>query len=292
MRKMLVNNYIKEIIPLIQKVTEDDELVIRGKLMQELQRTGSNVSDIFYKMGFTPYVINENQELIYKSDAFIYELAIYNISEIKSQIQNHLLNFLEDKRDRKILLYGDGIGMDSLFLLTHGFNVTYYDYQGSTYEFAKNLWNKFNVNPSVIFAPNDISDKFDIIIAFDVLEHVPDPDSTIRDFGSILNDEGFVVLTAPFDAFSYYLPTHLYSNYEKFHGRLSYYFRKFQMYITDYTMDNLLVYVFQKGKKHSSSRINKLLLYEFLKNIKKKVRKVRVSQDVPKESRILTLFNS
>lgn len=288
---MKLQNFLNQVIPLINRVTGESEEIIKNRLCKELQRTGSNVTEVFYENGLIPYVMNKNQEIIYKSDAFIYELLVYNISEVKSKIQNHLLNFLKDKNNLKILMYGDGIGLDSLLLIKNGYDITYYDYEGKTYEFAKKIWQHFEVSPKVCFAPTTLELKYDIIVAFDVLEHVENPEETIKEFNRILNPNGFVILTAPFDALSYYLPTHLYSNYENFHGRLSTFFKKENMYLNENTMDNLLVYIFQKNVKKKSKQVYKLLFKEILKRIKKRFFKIKLSNSKQTISPILNIFN-
>ncbi|MFA6608785.1 MAG: class I SAM-dependent methyltransferase [Candidatus Paceibacterota bacterium] len=101
------------------------------------------------------------------------------------------------KRGAKILEVGSGLGY-----LTYAFNKSGYDCQGLDYSdtatnFANNFFGK-NFTQGTIddFSMNN-KDKYDVVIATEVIEHVVNPGAFIENCLKVLKSGGILILTTP-----------------------------------------------------------------------------------------------
>jgi ubiquinone/menaquinone biosynthesis C-methylase UbiE len=58
--------------------------------------------------------------------------------------------------------------------------------------------------------------SFDAVLCSEVLEHVPDPVSAIKEFSRILKPEGILLLTAPFCSLTHFAPYHFASGLNRY----------------------------------------------------------------------------
>jgi ubiquinone/menaquinone biosynthesis C-methylase UbiE len=98
---------------------------------------------------------------------------------------------------KKILDFGSGCGQNAIILAEAGYDVCMADYEGYTSAFAKFRTKKRGLNIRFYDIEKIIDDRFDIILVFDVLEHVPDGEfeETIELLRGLKADGG-VILTA------------------------------------------------------------------------------------------------
>jgi ubiquinone/menaquinone biosynthesis C-methylase UbiE len=64
----------------------------------------------------------------------------------------------------------------------------------------------------------DIQEKdnsFDAILCTEVLEHIPYPNETIKEFSRLLNQDGVLIITAPFASLPHMTPHYYYSGFYK-----------------------------------------------------------------------------
>ena len=80
--------------------------------------------------------------------------------------------------------------------------------------------------------------EFDVVISFEVLEHLVDPISAIRDFAKLLRIGGIALVTEAFGGVHDYLPTHLRSN-RRFSGRTAFLHLKHDLKLSWYSRDPL-----------------------------------------------------
>lgn len=102
-------------------------------------------------------------------------------------------------QDKKILEIGSGLGALAKLLLDRGCR----DYQGLEMDkeivnFTKQTIGDYFQNSSLQDFAACSTEKFDLILAFEVLEHLDDPLSAIAQIKSLLNANGVFVGTSPF----------------------------------------------------------------------------------------------
>ncbi len=118
---------------------------------------------------------------------------------------------------KKILDYGSGCGQNAIMLAEAGYDVTMADYEGYTFDFAKFRAKKRGLNIKYYDIEKPINNKFDIILAFDVLEHIPDNQfkDTIDRLKSLKNENGKILTTVSFGNQNGAHPMHYESSPEK-----------------------------------------------------------------------------
>ena len=121
---------------------------------------------------------NERVAAFYKQTTnYIYELGEWHLFVAnKRESDLALVEDMRRKRPKNILDFGGGVGLMALPLARAGFDVTLADLEGTSLDFATfrakrhavplKIW-KSDVEP----APPDA--KYDVILALDVLEHLP-----------------------------------------------------------------------------------------------------------------------
>lgn len=95
----------------------------------------------------------------------------------------------------KVLDFGGGIGTNSIELAKQGNDVYYYDLPSKTQEFAKYLAARSDVKVTFLTKEEMLSMKFDVILATDVLEHIKEPMSVVKELQSLLNIGGLFLTT-------------------------------------------------------------------------------------------------
>ncbi len=213
------NNYI---VNLIAEITNQSVKSVRQNLYQEQICLGSRQMHDFLSRGLTPHIWSNGLNEFYETtDAFLYELVVWNRNKIKLQMRDWIGKYLSREGSFfKILCLGDGLGIDTLYLAQAGHQLTYYDVPGYTETFARLLFEN-SVFPIRILNNTEAIPKatYDVVLCLDVLEHLPNPPSLITDIASYLRPGGRAIIHAPFYNLSKGCMTHLKSN-QKYSGRL------------------------------------------------------------------------
>jgi SAM-dependent methyltransferase len=168
------------------------------------------------------------------------------MEKIKERIDNYMNLNLKNKSKLNILMFGDGVGSDTIYLYSFykdKANFYYFDVPGSkTFDFAQKRFKKYNVDVRIITDYNKIPKNFfDVIVSIEVLEHLPDPVKAIKDISEFLRVGGIVLVTESFGAVQFNLPTHLKSNL-KFEGKTPFLFLKFNLLLTYFNQDSFLLF--------------------------------------------------
>lgn len=203
--------------------------------------------------GVTPHQYDDKMEQLYKEGhGLIIETMVFWASQerqlwIQQAIERIRLYAQKNARaldDLTILMLGDGTGNDSLELVNNGFKINYFDIPGSkTYEFATKRFAHYDLigdRVDIIYDYNScITSQYDVVLSFEVLEHLTDPIVAIRDINSMLKTSGIAIITEAFSAVFDVFPTHLKSNL-KFANQTPFLFLEKKMLMTWYSQKTFL----------------------------------------------------
>ena len=224
------------LIPLIADVTQAGQADVTERLRREHLHHPWSVAEAFYAQGLEPYVWSQGLLDFYaETDSFIYGIVVWNRSQIKCAMRQWMLDFLHRCQlpRGRILLCGDGIGIDSFFFAQAGYDTVFYEVSHYGQQIARRLFDDYHINVQItdtleLFEP----ESFDAVLSLDVLEHVPSPPEMVRELSRLLRPGGFFIVSAPFYAVHPQWPTHLKSN-RKYSGRTAWISQAGQMKLID-----------------------------------------------------------
>ncbi len=211
------------LIASVADVTGADPAVVRARLRKEHLWNPCAVPEAFFAKNLTPYVYNQEMIRFYEeTDSFIYGIIAWNRTSTKCRMREWILDCLHRNglKSGKILLCGDGIGVDSFFFAKNGFQVTSFEVSRLGVDFAEKMFTKFGVDVTISGSLEALEEgTFDAILCLDVLEHLPDPVASVAQSSKLLRPGGFFISSSPFFLVGKQWPTHLNSN-RKFSGRV------------------------------------------------------------------------
>lgn len=215
---------------LISDVTGTTASQAAGRLREEFTSPGSTVANAFRQRGLQPYLAGPGMDRFYaETDAFLYETAVWNRNLAKRRMRGWIIRHLcgyagmSQRPSLDVLVLGDGMGFDSAGIASAGHHVTYMELPGLQIEFARRVFELAGKSIQIVTDPALLQGrKFDVVVALDVLEHVPDPPAFVRMMTEHLRPGGRLISHAPFYMIHPAYPTHLASN-RRFSGSLTLY---------------------------------------------------------------------
>ena len=218
-----------EMAGLISEITGTPIRRVNRRLEKERREAGANVKADFAKAiksnGGERYVYNAAMERFYETtDAFLYELAIWNLNRFKQQMGGWSCDWItKHLGPSNVLSIGDGMGFECLRIARAGHDVTYFEVPGYCAQFAQKLFEKSRADITQLTDPASIPQgQFDALICLDVLEHVPDPPAFVKMLMANLKPGGIFIVHAPYYMIHPNYPTHVHAS-RKFSGDLSLY---------------------------------------------------------------------
>lgn len=167
-------------------------------------RMGSNRVGRLWKCE-KPETEEERNRFYARTDAHIHEGANWHTDHPQPLRRWNIAQ----KCKGRVLVYGCGIGTEGLFALYNPNveTVIFYDIPDSLIiNFVLRRFANHQSTPercafwTVTDAPfNNANDGYDTIICMDVLEHLPDPQAMLNEFGNNLNPDGLLMVDAPFE---------------------------------------------------------------------------------------------
>jgi SAM-dependent methyltransferase len=224
-----MSNDIPEFDELVDEITELtglDRGVVARKVWADALNQTSNVCADARRVGLQPHVYSEQMEAFYRdTDGFIFETMIEccrgGKRAVLADAERRIQNYLQTRNvpRAEVLMFGDGTGSDTSYFhnaFGGALSLSSFDVPGSkTFDFAVRRFKKHRVPVEVITDYSQIpAAKFDIIVSFEVLEHLSDPQQAIHDMARFLKDDGIALITESFEAVIPPYPTHLLSNFQ------------------------------------------------------------------------------
>ena len=139
-------------------------------------------------------------EFYNRSDTELFELIEWHATDPIHYRTLVVRDYALARSGRAYLDYGSGIGNDALVFAAAGFQVTLADISECLLAFA--AWRcrqrGYVVNTVDLKTSAPPANTFDVVVCFDVLEHIPDPLRIVRTLRSAMRDAGVLVFHAPF----------------------------------------------------------------------------------------------
>jgi SAM-dependent methyltransferase len=132
-----------------------------------LQRYAQEVEEEYRRLG--------DEERFYRtSEAYLYDLTAFAMSGTKLPYLRDLTRFVP--RGGRVLDYGCGIGSDGLLLLEAGYQVAFADFDNPSTRYLRWRLERRGLRAPIYDLDRDrLPAEHDLVYAFDVIEHVPDP---------------------------------------------------------------------------------------------------------------------
>lgn len=211
------------LISTISEITGQNPDCVRQRLRNEHFSLPHEVPREFFFKKLTPYVYDERMVRFYEeTDSFLYEIIGWNRLRMKCVIREWILARLQKwgVATGRILLCGDGIGVDSFYFAQNGYDVTSFEVSCYGVAFAKKMFAGQPFHVSIADSLESLTPgTFDAVLCLDVLEHLPDPLQAVQQLASLLRPGGFFFASSPFYLVAKAWPTHLRSN-RKFAGKV------------------------------------------------------------------------
>jgi SAM-dependent methyltransferase len=134
----------------------------------ELEREFADIDDeaVFYR----------------RSRAYLYNLTVFAMSPTKLPYLRGLTRQIEP--GARVLDYGCGIGSDGLMLLEAGYRVEFADFDNPSAEYLRWRLAERGLEAPIHDLDSHVPGGYDAAYSFDVIEHVPDPESFLGELES------------------------------------------------------------------------------------------------------------
>jgi len=173
------------------------------------------VSSLINDWNSKPRDTRDSVEEFYSSTrAYLYDLTRWH-SSLRYPYPMVTGNFARKNGFDHILEFGCGIGTDGLYLLEQGFKVSFYDFRNACTEYLSWRLKQRGFSANIYYAGEDELPENDLTLAVDVIEHLVDPENTLK---SITKHTSAVSLHIPFMSFHKKYPMHFSVNKKRLYA--------------------------------------------------------------------------
>jgi len=191
------------------------------RLANEMFIIGNNVVRDFLRLKVgLPWVWSDAMGAFYnETDAFVYEGLAFHYSPIRIHARAATAAKIKEllPNGGTVLCYGDGIGFDSceIAVANPKVHVVSFEPGRASSSFARKLIDDLELASQIqqLSKVEELKPRgFDVLICYDVLEHVPCPMDLIQSFTNYLKPDGNALIAEAFAHVEPTHPTHLLSN--------------------------------------------------------------------------------
>ncbi len=177
----------------------------RAATVRRLERaTIADMADAW--RGASPATDHDILSFYGHTDLYVWELMAWNCSPQYDPYRERLETLhrrFPPSSHRKALDYGSGVGTAALWLAQHGYDVTIADIPGPTLSFAQMRLARHDLQFHTLeihhVTPDLAPGSFDVVVSFDVLEHLTHPVEMSRRLARAVRPGGGAALVAAFD---------------------------------------------------------------------------------------------
>jgi SAM-dependent methyltransferase len=294
-RKFLPTTY-QAVVNEIVKFTDLCESEVEHRVWMQALEPGWNIIQDVKHFGVTPFQFDDKMIRLYSEGyGFIFDSLVFWARPARQLWIQHALDRIQryaeltgtTLNNLRILMHGDGPGNDSIYLASYGLNVDYYEVPGSrTFDFGIKRFQHYGFWGQSIKPVYDyqtcLQGQYDVIISFEVLEHLPDPIKAIKEINATLKPGGIALITEDFGDLAGYLPTHLKSG-ARYLGAAPFLFLKNNLVLTWYSQDELFKpFEFVKALRGTANwlalvrdyNVRNLYLSKYTNSLAKSIRKL------------------
>ncbi len=204
------------LVDLLAELTGEDVSAVQQRLEREQRDPGVTVREALAEWNLKPYVWHDSlSDFYHQTDAFLFETLIWNRNPVKNQMRQWIGEFLahDVRGPARVLTFGDGLGIDSLYLAQAGHAVESFEVSEKCIRFAEALGERLEASLTFIEHQDRIAPaSYDVVVCLDVLEHVPDPKAMVKQLAGYLKPGGRLIVHAPFWFIHPSVTTHLAAN--------------------------------------------------------------------------------
>src|SRR5262249_15781004 len=210
---LVLRDYLSELLAEFLSVPECE---VRSRVDMELLAPGSLIAKAWQRAD--PRTPNEIIKFYQETDSYLYGLASDHCHSGRASVWGAVVRRIERRGlGQHILVYGDGIGTDSIALARRNHRVTYFDLPGKTSDFARFRFAKEGLGSRIAIAvnPTEIpAERFESVLSIEVLEHLADPPAAMQTFHGFLKSGGIALITESFESVGPDFPSHLPENFQ------------------------------------------------------------------------------
>jgi SAM-dependent methyltransferase len=221
-----------------------------------------------------PTTPEEIREFYVETDCYLWELLGWNGSAAYRpylQRLEQLATIWPPSEWPTALDYGSGVGTAAIRLAEIGYGVTLADVPGRTLALARRRLSARGIEFGELAIDDDQStlprERWDVVVCFDVIEHLVDPASTARELVRGVKKGGGLAIVASFNAPGEDFPQHLAAGRERFGGI------RWEVFLGGLGLQNLGSQVYRKIG--GAGRLARRLNYQLARAVGFRIQRVR-----------------